>query len=323
MSRIFLTALAFIAISTSAFAQGAKKRIAVMNFDYATVQDGVSAIFGTRQDIGKGIADLLVDKLVTDGKYSVIERKMIDKIMAEQNFSNSDRVDPNSAAKIGKILGVDAIVIGSITQFGRDDKNTSIGGSAIGGFAGRYGLGGVGKKSAKAVVGISARLVSTDTAEILAVASGKGESARSGTSLLGAGGGGGGAGGAAYDMSSRNFGETIIGEAVTLAVADVANRLDQSAGSLPTRVITLSGMVADVSGNSLVLNIGAKSGLKVGDHLSVKRSVREIKDPASGKVLRRIEDNVGDVTITEVDDSSSVAKFSGSGTPKVGDSVKN
>src|SRR6516225_321200 len=83
-----------------------KKRVAVMNFDYATVQSSVSAIFGANQDIGKGIADMMVDKLVNDGTYSVIERKMLDKIIAEQNMSNSDRFDSTSAAKIGKILGV-------------------------------------------------------------------------------------------------------------------------------------------------------------------------------------------------------------------------
>ncbi|MCX6632980.1 MAG: curli production assembly protein CsgG, partial [Candidatus Solibacter sp.] len=44
-----------------------KKRVAVMNFDYATVQSGVAAMFGTNQDIGKGIADILVDKLVNGG----------------------------------------------------------------------------------------------------------------------------------------------------------------------------------------------------------------------------------------------------------------
>ena len=73
-----------------------------MNFDYATVQSSVAALFGTNQDIGKGIADMLVDRLVNDGTYSVIERKELDKILAEQNFSNSDRADPSSAAKIGE-----------------------------------------------------------------------------------------------------------------------------------------------------------------------------------------------------------------------------
>src|SRR5437763_10815562 len=88
-----------------------KKRVAVMNFEYGTVQNDIRAIFGGNQDVGKGIADLLVNRLVADGAYSVIERKALDKVLAEQNFSNSDRADPASAAKIGKALGVDVIVV--------------------------------------------------------------------------------------------------------------------------------------------------------------------------------------------------------------------
>jgi len=48
-------------------------------------------MFGSNVDVGKGIADLLVTNLVKDGTYSLIERKALDKIMAEQNFSNSNR----------------------------------------------------------------------------------------------------------------------------------------------------------------------------------------------------------------------------------------
>ena len=115
--------------------QGRKKRVAVFDFDYATVKTNSAALFGTDIDVGKGIADLLVKNLVTDGTYSVIERKALDKILAEQNFSNSDRANPASAAKIGKILGLDAIIVGSITEFGNETKNTKIGGGG-GGFGG-------------------------------------------------------------------------------------------------------------------------------------------------------------------------------------------
>jgi curli biogenesis system outer membrane secretion channel CsgG len=48
--------------------------------------------------VGKGISDLLVRHLVQDGTYSVIERKTMDKILAEQNFSNSDRADGAASA---------------------------------------------------------------------------------------------------------------------------------------------------------------------------------------------------------------------------------
>src|SRR3981189_1083836 len=159
---------------TAAMGQAAptprKRRVAIMDFDYATVHGGVSAIFGQDVDVGKGISDLLVTYLVKDGSYSVIERKAMAKIMTEQNFSNSDRANPTSAAKIGKLLGVDAIVVGSITQFGNETKNLNLGGAG-GGLIG-YGLGGFGHKKSKAIVALTTRIVDIDTGEILAVAEG-------------------------------------------------------------------------------------------------------------------------------------------------------
>jgi curli biogenesis system outer membrane secretion channel CsgG len=321
MKKLLGITFLMLALVPSGWAQN-KKRVAVMNFDYATVRSSVAALFGGDADVGKGIADLLVTRLVTDGVYSVVERKALDKIISEQNFSNSDRADPDTAAKIGRVLGVNAIIVGSITQFGRDDKSRGVGGAAIGGLTGRFGVGGVGKREAKAVVGISARMVSTDTAEILAVAEGKGQSKRSGISLLGAGGSSGGAGGGAYDMSSKNFGDTILGEAVAQAVNDMAKQLDDSASRLPTPVLNVSGLVADVSGNTLILNVGSRAGVKVGDHLGVFRQGRQIKDPATGKVLKTVEAKVGDVTITEVEDTSSTGTYAGKPT-KVGDAVRN
>jgi curli biogenesis system outer membrane secretion channel CsgG len=298
-----------------------KKRVAVLDFDYATVSTAAAAIFGTNVDVGKGVADLLVDDLVKSGVYSVIERKALDKVLAEQNFSNSNRADPSTAAQLGRVLGVDAIIIGSITQFGRDDKATKVGGGLLGGYGRKYGLGGIAKRESKAVVGITARLVSTETAEILAVAEGKGESNRAGTSLIGSGGADGAAGAAGYDMSSKNFASTILGEATYQAVQTLARGLDQNAGRMPARRITVEGLVADVSQNTLVLNVGTRAGVKPGDRLQIRRPIREIKDPASGKVIRRIEDKIGEAVVTEADENSSVASYTGASTAKVGDKV--
>jgi curli biogenesis system outer membrane secretion channel CsgG len=317
-SVTFALLLAFCASS-----QGQqKKRVAVMNFDYATVQTSVQAVFGTNKDIGAGIADLLVDKLVQDGVYSVIERKELDKIIKEQNFSNSDRADASSAAKIARILGVDGIIIGSITQFGRDDKSTSVGGGALGGVTGRFGIGGVKKTESNAVVQITARLIDTSTAEILASASGKGESKRKGTGLLGAGGSGWSEGGAGIDMKASNFANTIIGEATNMAVTELGSKLDSKATTLPTTVVQVSGVVADAAPDgTLIINVGSKAGLKVGDKLDVKHPVRPIKDPATGKTLRMIEDLVGHMVITEVEEGSASGKFTGAGKPQVNDTV--
>jgi curli biogenesis system outer membrane secretion channel CsgG len=321
-TALLCSLLALMLASMAAAAQQ-KKRVAVLNFEYGTVQNSVAAIFGTNQDVGKGISDLLVQQLVQDGKYSVVERNAIDKILGEQNFANSDRVDSTTAAKIGRILGVDAVIMGTITEFGRDDKSTTVGGGAVGGVTRKFGLGGVQKREAKARVNITGRMVDTTTAEILAAVTGTGESTRSGSSLLGAGGSSGGAGGGGVDMRSSNFASTILGEAVSSAVKSMATQLDATAEKLPTRKLELSGVVADVTGGTLILNIGSKAGVKIGDNFDVSRPIRTVKDPTTGKVIKTITDKVGTATVTEVDDGSATAKFNGAGSAKVGDTVKN
>jgi hypothetical protein len=81
--------------------------------------------------------------------------------------------------------------------------------------------------------------------------------------------------------------------------------------------------VADASTSDIIINVGSSAGVKVGDKLLITRVVRVIKDPATGKPLRSIEDPVGQLTITSVDATSAVGSFSGSGKPQTGDTVKS
>jgi curli biogenesis system outer membrane secretion channel CsgG len=297
-----------------------RPRIAVMDFDYATVQTVSASVFGTNVDVGKGIVDLLVTGLVKDGSYSVIERKALDKILAEQNFSNSNRADTNSAAKIGKILGVDAIVVGSITEFGNETKHTGLGGG--GGNWHGIGLGNVGRSNSKANVAITARIIDTDTAEILGVADGKGQSARASTNLLGGGGNWSGFGGGHADFGSSDFQQTIIGEATKKAVDELTTNLVSDVPKITAHTTTVEGTVAAVEGNQIVLNVGGKAGVKVGDQFNVERVTKEIKDPTTGNVLRRLATTVGVVKATDVDDVSAICEpVSGSGF-KIGDKIK-
>jgi F0F1-type ATP synthase alpha subunit len=125
-------------------------------------------------------------------------------------------------------------------------------------------------------------------------------------------------------MKSSNFGATIIGEATTKAVNELGAQLDAKASALPIVAVQISGMVADAEPDgTVIINIGSRNGVKVGDTLNVTRKVREVKDPATGKVLRSIENSVGSVTITDVDENSATGKFSGTGAPQVKDTVTN
>jgi len=317
---LILAAFAAGSVGRQASSQTApqhKPRVAILDFDYATVQSSSAAIFGNDLDIGKGISDLLVTDLVRSGSYSVIERAAINKVLAEQNFSNSNRADPTTAARIGKILGVDYIIVGSITEFGNETNKQNVGGSG-GNFHG-FGIGGIGHSNSKANVAVDARVINIDTAEILAVAEGKGQSSRSGISLLGGGGNWNGFGSGNVDFGSSNFQNTIIGEATKKAVDQLTADLVASAATLPVHTVNVDALVASVDGGQIVLNAGAKSGIKVGDQLSVVRVGREIKDPATGQVIRRLTSNVGAIRATDVDDVSAVCNIVAGSGIQIGD----
>ena len=203
-----------------AAAQSTRPTVAILSFEYGTIEHWWSG----NQDIGEGISDLLVDELVNDGSYRIIERKRLDAILAEQNFSQSERADPSAKtlAQVGKMLGVKYLVVGSVTKFGTENSNKSVG---AGGFGAKYGIGNVGTAKGKANVAIAARMIDTTTGEILASAKGEGTSKRSGLLLAGAGGGGGGAGMGHIEFGSSNFRDTILGEATDAAVKATAAKL--------------------------------------------------------------------------------------------------
>lgn len=93
-------------ISTAATKQG-KHKIAVIPFREL---DGRSTVLGTY------LAEELVTDLFASGTLDIVERSMLDKVMSELKFSQSGAIDPESAQHVGKIIGVEAIVTGSITD---------------------------------------------------------------------------------------------------------------------------------------------------------------------------------------------------------------
>jgi curli biogenesis system outer membrane secretion channel CsgG len=311
--------LLFIAALSPASAQR-RPRVAVLDFDYGTVRTSVQAVFGTDVDLGKGITQMLVTNLVKDGTYSVIERATMDKILGEQNFSNSNRADASSAAKIGKLLGVDAIIVGTITEFGNETKNQGLGGGGGSGWTGA--LAGIHHSKSSTNVALNARIVNVDTGEIMGVAEGAGTSSRSSTGVGGGGGNWNGHGGGAVDFGSSNFQNTIIGEATKAAVDKLSTDVVADSSKVSVRTIAIEGVVAAVDSGQIVLNIGTKAGVKVGDQFTVLRVTKEIKDPTTGAVLRKLTTNVGVIKATDVDEVSAVCStISGAGF-KVGDTIK-
>jgi len=76
----------------------------------------LSDLKGEVTDLGKYVAEELVTKLFKTGKFNVIERQLLHKILAENKLQLSGVIDETTARKIGVIAGVDAICSGTITD---------------------------------------------------------------------------------------------------------------------------------------------------------------------------------------------------------------
>lgn len=95
---------------------------------------------GNVTDFGRFLAEELITRLYQTKKFKVIERQLLNKVVTEQKLSLTGMIDQTSAQKLGKLLGVDAIASGTITDLGKSLR-------------------------------VNARLIDTTTGEIFAVAS--------------------------------------------------------------------------------------------------------------------------------------------------------
>ena len=291
--------------------QAEKKRVIVDEFDYSTVKSSVQAVFNTQADIGKGIRAMLVKRLADANKVVVVERAKVDQLMAEQDRNAGNRVKQGSGARVGRISGADAMLAGDIIIFGRDDKKTSVGG---GGFVPR-GFGGIRfkKEEDKAVVAITYRLIDAETSEVIATGEARGESTRKSSGLSGMGGVfGKGGGGAGVDMTSSNFGQTIIGEATQDCVNKLADILNQQTATMKKAVRAVEARVADVSGSTLVITAGANDGVNNGDVFEILKILREVRDPVTKELLDTVTQKTGEMTITSVRDKIATGNYVGS-----------
>jgi curli biogenesis system outer membrane secretion channel CsgG len=296
---------------TAAVANAMKKRVIVDEFDYSAVMTNVAAVFGTNQNIGKGIRAMLTNRLGEQQKVVIVERAKINSLMAEQDRNASNRVKQGSGAKIGRISGADALLAGDITIFGRDDKHKHVSGGGL--FGAGVGAIAASHSSDKAVVAIAYRVVDAETSEVVATGEARGESVRK-SSALGALGGafGKGLAGAEFDMTSSNFAQTIIGEATQDCVNKLADILDTQVAGMKKEARAVEATIADVSGSSIVITAGTNDGVNAGDVFEVLRSVREVKDPTTHEVLDRITEKTGELTIVSVRDKIATGAYTGS-----------
>ena len=75
---------------------------------------------GSTIDAGTKIAirEVISSAIVNTGKYSIVERSMLERVIEEQTFSNSGVVDETQATEIGKLAGANKVIISVVTATG-------------------------------------------------------------------------------------------------------------------------------------------------------------------------------------------------------------
>lgn len=271
---IFITAIVWSLLpinSSAAGLKGLKKRVAVFEFEDKTSH---RVRWWTGQPVGRGMADMLITALVESGKYKVIERTELEHVMKEQGLGQSGMVTQESAAKVGKLLGVELAVVGSVTEFGHQK----------GGVSGRIKGFGIGVKKLSATVGVDVRFVNTTTGEILSAKSARAEKSSRGLSVKTP---------KVSFGNRKDFDDSLVGKACREAIENIQKMIDEQMDNLPWQ-----GKIVKAGRSSIIINAGSTSGIEVGMEFVVYSPGEELIDPDTGLSLGSEEERLGRIKVT-------------------------
>ena len=124
MFPLFMLMLALclsLAVPLDSYANGKKTRLAVIDFEQKGEQE-----FRGRQ-VGEIVAEWMITSLVRTGRFDVVERAQLQKILKEQQLGMTGMINQETAAKVGELLGVKVIITGSVIRLGNIyDVNTRV-----------------------------------------------------------------------------------------------------------------------------------------------------------------------------------------------------
>ncbi|MDX2033598.1 MAG: CsgG/HfaB family protein [Blastocatellia bacterium] len=338
---LLLCLLAFSLSSTHVSSHQRKKVIAVLNFDFATVDIGLARqAYGNQENLAITISEKLMYSLVAQNTCVVVERSQLEEALRKQNLGTAGRIDSSTAATVGRTLGADALIIGSVSVFdlqGLPRSNRDATWSPA---------------NLRARIAVNYRVVNTTTAVVEASSEATGVSAPAAqaantealarTTTGATGGLGGLTGNNSVGRILRRTGNTTssqptqvkqeeIRNVVQLAVDDVVNQItigvegyltgatrqpETPAGEKQT-----SGEIIDTNGPTVFITGLNRATVRIGDRISVRRA-RVKRNETTGKEIR-LYDNIGEVEIIEIQEGAMVGSFSGSVQAREGDLVTN
>lgn len=276
---------------------GPKMRVAVVSFSGAAFKEDVKKDRDSRTttialpppaDFAIGLTEMLTTELVKTGRFVVVERASIKEVTGEQDFGASGRVNKETAAPQGKIIGAQTLITGDITEF--TYNQTSMGGKL-------KILKTVQAKSERvtAMVALDIRLVDAATGEVIFSKRSEGRASMSGASAELTRGD--------SEFSISKYQNTPLGrasrEAIAGAVASIVSELKE---------VPWAGRIVEVREGLIYVNAGAEQGIRPGMEFDIYNQQPALVDPETGKKLGTPDRKIGSVKVNQVEDKYCVAE---------------
>ncbi|WP_243493935.1 MULTISPECIES: CsgG/HfaB family protein [Massilia] len=235
-----------------------KRKVAIGRFSNETRYGRTFQTDASLDPLGKQASDMLATKLVGSNKFLVFERQDIGKL--------TDEAARNGAA--AQLIGVDALILGSVTEFGRSTTGKS-------GF-----LSSTKVQTARAKVEV--RLADARTGHIFFTASGVGQANTESGEIAGYG-------------SKADYDSTLNDRAIAAAISDVQNALISKLEERQWRTDILK-----TDGKQVFMSGGAKQGIKTGDTFAIMREGDKIKSAQTGFQITLPGTAVGSVRVVSL-----------------------
>lgn len=205
--------------------------------------------------LGKQVTDLMSKSLTESGAYLVFERPDITRVIAESRLTDSKL----------NLIGVDALIVGSLTEFGRKTLGES-------GFVSA-------SKRQVAFAKVDIRLVDTATGHVFFATAGAGEASTETASTFGFG-------------SQAGYDGTLNDAAIRQAVGDAVGKLTAEISSRPWETFILKS-----EGSRVYLGGGKSQGLRPGMEFSVQTKGERVKSPQTGAEITLPGQEIGRLRI--------------------------
>jgi len=265
---------------------GPKKRVGIFEFENKSRygQDRLSA----------AATDVIYSELDKSGRFALYERGNLKQLEKEHKLVEAGKVNPASAARVGELTGIQAVVIGTITQFGLWEE------------AKDYGV--YKKKVEIAEATVDVRVVDVTTGRVFFSDSGTGRTEQELATVLGFG-------------EKATYDETMADKALRAAIAQFMGRMVKAVDGIPWE-----GRVADVDqaggGVRVYINAGRRSGMTVGQRIVVKQVEGQITDPVTNEFMGYKTRTLGEGKVEELSgEDLSIAGMNGNPEVKRGDLV--